>query len=201
MGSLFSALLPAAFMVPMIILACFAIHDGGLANGELALAAGIIVLTAGTWFYLIAFSLLIHTSFYAAGPTGAAIPPTGMQLRGNTQFVTKETEEGVMINQGPEMTGVTVVQQPGATTTATTMTTAAAPYEKTSTYATESEPAVNPRTGDVGRINHTSEVDQTTLVNPPPVATQPVVYETVTGTSYQTVPTTIQSQEIRYHDY
>jgi len=123
-----------------------------------------------------------------------AIPPTGMHLRGNEEFVTTTTEKGVMVKD-PNALNSVVVQEPALIAGG-----ASAPYEKTTTYATESEPTVNPRTGNIGRIDHNTAVNETTTVGQP-VQPAPVVYETVSGTSYQTVPTTVSSQEIRYHDY
>ena len=183
MASLFTSMVAFAFLVPLIIYACRFINNYSLSSAELALTSAIIILLAGTFFYFAAFTFLVHSAFYAAGPAGAALPPTGMTLKGNPQF--NQTEQGVAVEKDLE-TGAVV---------------GAAPYVKNTQYVQTAQPIVNPRTGEtVTAVDNYPVASTTTVQQPadvvvpprPNVEMQPVVQPAV----YASEPA-----EVRYHDY
>ena len=176
MVSLFTSMAAAAFLVPLIIYAGRFIYNGSLSSGELALASAIIILCAGTAFYFAAFTFLIHTAFYAAGPAGAALPPTGMQLKGNQQFVANKYDGGVA--RDVEMGTVA----------------APAAYAATTTYGQRAEPVVNPRTGNTAVAVENYPATQTTTVS------QPVYAVNQATTEYPQVVTAGGNGQVIYHD-
>jgi len=127
-ASFFATLLPAAFLVPLIIVAARSINNYDLNTSLLALCSGVIILSAAQTFYFACYPFMIHTAFYAAGPTGAAIPPTGSALNVKHEYIQKH-EQGVVrdLESGVAVAG----------------------YSKDGVYDARSAPAVNPRTGEV----------------------------------------------------
>jgi len=181
MAALFTSMVAAAFLVPLIIYAARFIHNQSLSNSHLALASAIIILCAGTTFYFASFCFLIHSAFYAAGPAGAALPPTGMTLKANPQFV--QQEQGMAVERDLE-TGEVI---------------GAASYAKNTQYVQSAAPVVNPRTGDTVVAVGEYPVASTTTVGPTvPVVQQEVVVQqpVVEPAEYST-----GTQEVRYHDY
>jgi len=173
MASLFSSMAAAAFLVPLLIYASRFIYNGGLDHPMKALCSAIIILCAGTVFYFASFMFLIHTAFYAAGPAGAAIPPTGMALKQNQQFIANKQQQGVAVERDLEMGTVTGVSQ----------------YQTNTTVVQTAEPVVNPRTGET-----------VVAVEQHPVAEQTVVSQPV-GLAAPTVVYSSGPQTVQYHDY
>ena len=175
-------------LVPLIIYASRFIYNGGLNHPDKALASALIILCGGATFYFASFLFLIHTAFYAAGPAGAAIPPTGMALKQNQQFIANKRETGVAVDRDLEMGTVAGVSQ----------------YEKNTTVVQTAEPVVNPRTGEtVVAVEQHPVAQQTT------VAHQPVAYQQTTVVQQQPIglaaPTNVVyssgPQTVQYHDY
>ena len=182
MAALFSSMAAAAFLIPLLIYASRFIHNGGLNHADKALVSAIIILAGGTTFYFASFLFLVHTSFYAAGPAGAAIPPTGMALKQNQQFIANK-QQGVAVERDLEMGAVTGVSQ----------------YQTNSTVVQTAEPVVNPRTGEtVVAVEQHPIAEETVVTQPQPVVyqTQPVGLAAPTGVVYSSGPQTVQ-----YHDY
>jgi hypothetical protein len=178
MISLFTSMLAAAICIPLIIYASRFIYNGSLSNADLTLASAIIILTAGTVFYFAAFSFLIHTAFYAAGPAGAALPPTGMALKANQQFIENKRETGIVRDPA--------VGAPVGTYTSDTQ------------YASTAEPVVNPRTGETAiAIDQYPAAQQTTVTAP----VQQYTTSTATAPYYQPTAQVVgPGNEVRYHD-
>lgn len=143
-ASFFASMLPAAFLVPLIITAARAIHLYDLSTSVLALCCGIIILSSASTFYFACYPFMIHTAFYAAGPTGAAIPPNGSALNSKHEYIQKH-EHGLVKDL-----------ESGAV---------AGSYEKNGVYDARSAPAVNPRTGDVALSMTEMPVTTDTTVN------------------------------------
>lgn len=167
-ASLFTAMLPAAFLVPLIIIAARFIHWGNLNDAEIALCSAIIILAGGTAFYLASFCFLIHSAFYAAGATGAAIPPSGMVPHSKREFIQKH-EDGTMVERDVEMGAMA----------------GSAAYSKDTVYDVHSQPAVNPRTGDVAQVSSAVPVQETTTVTQTgPITAIPAVSSAPTYNNY-----------------
>ena len=177
MAAFFTSMAAAAFLVPLLIYASRFFYNGGLDHPTKTLDAAIIILAGGTIFYFASFLFLIHTAFYAAGPAGAAIPPTGMALKQNQQFIANKREQGMAVDRDLEMGTVTGVSQ----------------YEKNTTVVQTAEPVVNPRTGET-----------VVAVEQQPIAEQTVVQQPVMQPVGLAAPTVVYSsgpQTVQYHDY
>ena len=186
MVSLVSSMIAAAFLVPLIIYAGRFIYNGSLSNADLTLASAIIILCAGTAFYFAAFTFLVHTAFYASGPAGAALPPTGMALKGRQQFVKNEVVRDVELG--------TVAG------TGETVAVAGPAYNRTTTARTTAEPVVNPRTGETAVA-----VDQYPTDQPVYAGSQPVQYTAMQPQSVYNVTTvpvggSVAGNQVIYHD-
>ena len=180
MAALFSSMAAAAFLVPLLIYASRFIYNGGLNHPDKSLCSAIIILCGGTTFYFASFLFLIHTAFYAAGPAGAAIPPTGMALKQNQQFIANKREQGIAVDRDVEMGTVTGVSQ----------------YQKNSSVVQTAEPVVNPRTGETVIAVEQNPIAEETVVT----QTQPVTYQPV-GLAAPTVVYSSGPQTVQYHDY
>ena len=180
MISFFSSMIAAAFTVPLLIYGARFIYNGSLGSAGLALASALIILCGATTFYFASFLFLVHTAFYAAGPAGAAIPPTGMALKQNQQFIANKRETGVAVDRDLEMGTVAGVSQ----------------YEKNTTVVQTAEPVVNPRTGETVVAVEQHPVAQQTTVVQQPMVQQPVGLAAPTNVVYSSGPQTVQ-----YHDY
>jgi hypothetical protein len=187
MISLFTSMLSAAFLVPLIIYAARFINNGGLSNADLTLASAIIILTAGTAFYFASFTFLIHTRFYAAGPAGAALPPTGMQLKANQQFIDVKQDVVRDVEMG------TVAGQ--------TVAVAGPPYDRTTAYETTTEPVVNPRTGETAVAVDQYPIAGTTTTAPTVYTEQPIQYTAVQPSQYTSAAIPVGGlNQVVYHD-
>lgn len=176
MAAFFTSMVAAAFTVPLLIYASRFIYNGGLDHPDESLAAALIILCGGATFYFASFLFLIHTAFYAAGPAGAAIPPTGMALKQNQQFIANKNEHGTAVQRDLEMGTVTGVSQ----------------YEKNTTVVQSAEPVVNPRTGEtVVAVEQHPVAEQTTVTHQPMGLAAPA-----NNVVYTSGPQTVQ-----YHDY
>ena len=192
MVSFFSSMLAAAFLIPLVIYAARFIYNGALSDSDLTLASAIIILCAGTLFYFAAFTFLIHTSFYAAGPAGAALPPTGMAVKNGNQYASDKSQYGAR-----DLEAGGAAAAPGYNR--------ATQYQTTTTTATNTaEPVVNPRTGEVAVAVEQYPTQQTTTTTTAPAATYapatgaPAQYSVVQPSQYTTVPAT--GDAVRYHD-
>jgi len=174
MAAFFSSMAAAAFLIPLLIYASRFIYNGVLDHADKALNSAIIILAGGTTFYFASFLFLIHTAFYAAGPAGAAIPPTGMALKQNQQFIANKQEQGMAVDRDVEMGTVTGVSQ----------------YERNTAIVQTAEPVVNPRTGET-----------VVAVEQHPVAEHTIVQQQPVGLAAPTVVYSGNPQTVQYHDY
>ena len=179
MAALFSSMAAAAFTVPLLVYASRFIYNGGLDHPQKAMASALIILCGGTTFFFASFLFLIHTAFYAAGPAGAAIPPTGMALKQQQQFVANK-QAGTAVQRDLEMGTVTGVSQ----------------YQTNQTVLQTAEPVVNPRTGETVVAVEQHPVEQQTVVQQPVVVQQQPVGLAAPQVVYSSGPQTVQ-----YHDY
>jgi len=175
MAAFFTSMAAAAFLIPLLIYASRFIFNGGLNHADKSLLSAIIILAGGTTFYFASFLFLIHTAFYAAGPAGAAIPPTGMALKQNQQFIANKREQGMAVDRDLEMGTVTGVSQ----------------YQTNSTVVQTAEPVVNPRTGETVVAVEQHPIAEETVVS----QSQPV------GLAAPTVVYSSGPQTVQYHDY
>jgi len=68
-------LLVASFMIPILILTCRFINNETLGRTSTALAAGVIILTAGQIFFYASVLFLAHTSIYASRAPAQSLRP------------------------------------------------------------------------------------------------------------------------------
>ena len=192
MISLFTSMVAAAFLVPLIIYAGRFIYNGALANSDLTVASAIIILCAGTAFYFAAFTFLVHTAFYAAGPAGAALPPAGMvAAKGQPQYAADKGAYGRDVELGGAAAAGTV---------------AAPAYNRSTAYSGASaEPVVNPRTGETAVAVDQYGAQQSAAASQP--ITQPTSYNTSAPVQYTTVQPSqyttsvpVGGDAVRYHD-